>query len=58
MVVIENISEKVKILLNKYEFNANTLAKYLGLSAEQLNDIANGNLQCVLGKHISLMLKN
>lgn len=51
MTVIENVSEKVKTLLEKYEFNVNTLAKYLGLSVEQINDIANGNLQCVLGKH-------
>ena len=28
MIVIENISEKVKTLLEKYEFNVNTLAKY------------------------------
>ncbi len=28
MVVIENISEKVKILLENYKFNADTLAKY------------------------------
>lgn len=51
MTVIENISEKVKTLLEKYEFNVNTLAKYLGLSVAQINDIANGNLQCVVGKH-------
>lgn len=51
MTIIENISEKVKTLLVKYEFNVNTLAKYLGLSVEQIHDIANGNLQCVLGKH-------
>lgn len=54
MIVIENISEKVKTLLEKYEFNVNTLAKYLGLSVEQINNIANGNLQCVLGKHTTI----
>ena len=56
MIVIENISEKVKTLLEKYEFNVNTLAKYLGLSVEQINNIANGNLQCVLGKHTTMFL--
>ena len=43
MTVIENISEKIKTLLEKYEFNVNTLAKYLGLSVEQINDIANAS---------------
>lgn len=54
MAVIGNISEKVKILLENYKFNADTLAKYLGLSTRQISDIANGNVECLLGEHTGI----
>lgn len=52
MNVIENISDKVRELLEKYDFNINTLANYLDLSVREVNDIANGNVKSLLGKHI------
>ena len=50
MTVSENISEKVNELLKIYDFNKDTLAKYLDLSPTQIDDIANGNVECLLRK--------
>lgn len=54
MPVIENISEKVKSLLENDHFNVDTLAKYLGLSPEQVSDAANGKVDCLLGNHAAI----
>lgn len=51
MIVMEDISGIVKKLLEQYEFNPNTLAGYTGLTAEQIHDVANGNMKCISGKH-------
>lgn len=48
MTVIEDVAGKVTALLEKYEFDASTLARYLGLSLEQVNDFAHGKMECLL----------
>lgn len=48
MNVIEDVAWKVTALLEKYEFNISTLAKYLGLTLEQVNDIAHGKMDSLL----------
>ena len=48
MTIIEDVAGKVTALLEKYEFDASTLARYLGLSLEQVNDIAHGDMECLL----------
>ena len=48
MTIIEDVSGKVTALLEKYEFDVSTLARYLGLSLEQVNDIAHGKMECLL----------
>lgn len=48
MTLIEDVAGKVTALLETYEFNANTLAKYLGLSLTQVTDIACGKMECLL----------
>lgn len=49
--MIENIYEIVKILLEKYEFNVNTLAKYLAVPEDQIYGIINGNPENILKTH-------
>lgn len=48
MTIIEDVAGKVTALLEKYEFDVSTLARYLGLSLEQVNDIAHGKMECLL----------
>lgn len=48
MTIIEDVAGKVTALLKKYEFDASTLARYLGLSLEQVNDIAHGKMGSLL----------
>ena len=48
MTIIEDVAGKVTALLEKYEFDASTLARYLGLSLEQVNDFAHGKMECLL----------
>lgn len=48
MTIIEDVAGKVTALLEKYEFDASTLARFLGLSLEQVNDIAHGKMECLL----------
>ena len=48
MTIIEDVAGKVTALLKKYEFDASTLARYLGLSLEQVNDFAHGKMECLL----------
>lgn len=48
MTLIEDVAGKVTALLETYEFNASTLAKYLGLSLTQVTDIACGKMECLL----------
>ena len=48
MTVIEDVAGKVTALLEKYEFDVSTLARYLGLSLEQVNDIAHGKMGSLL----------
>ena len=48
MTIIEDVAGKVTALLKKYEFDVSTLARYLGLSLEQVNDIAHGKMECLL----------
>lgn len=50
MTIIEDVAGKVTALLKKYEFDASTLARYLELSLEQVNDIAHGKMKCLLGQ--------
>lgn len=38
------ISEQLKELLNTYDFNINTLSKYLQLSIEQIKNLSEGNI--------------
>ena len=45
MTETENISGKLKSLLEDYHFNAETLAKYLSVSVENMNEIARGNME-------------
>ena len=55
--LIEDVAGKVTELLEKYEFDVSILARYLGLSLEQVNDIAHGKMgslleqRKVLGQH-------
>lgn len=48
MTVIEDVAGKVTALLEKYEFDGSTLARYLGLSLKQVNDIAHGKMGSLL----------
>ena len=50
MTIIEDVAGKVTALLEKYEFDASTLARYLGLSREQVNDIAHGKMECLFAQ--------
>ena len=45
MTVIENISPRVRNLLEEYHFNAETLAKYLSISVESVYDLAKGRTE-------------
>lgn len=47
MVTMKNISEMLKSLIEFYDFNNDTLSKYLGVSAEQIESIAQGNVDCL-----------
>lgn len=42
-----DISEMLKTLFDLYDFNKNTLSKYLGISVEQIEGIAQGNTDCL-----------
>ncbi len=42
-----DISEMLKSLIESYDFNKNTLSKYLGISEERIEGIAQGNLDCL-----------
>ena len=42
-----DISEMLKSLIESYDFNKNTLSKYLGISEEQIEDIVRGNTDCL-----------
>lgn len=44
MNVYENISPLVRSLLDNYHFNEETLAKYLSVSVECINDLAQGKI--------------
>lgn len=54
MTLIEDVAGKVTALLETYEFNASTLAKYLGLSLTQVTDIACGKMECLLEQRTAL----
>lgn len=54
MTIVEDVAGKVTALLEKYQFNANTLAKYLEISLAQVNDIAHGKTECLLEHRIVL----
>lgn len=43
----KDISEMLKSLIELYDFNKNTLSKYLGISEEQIEGIAQGNADCL-----------
>ena len=47
MVKMASISEMLKNLIGEYQFNINTLSKYLGLSEEQIHLVVNGNVDCL-----------
>ncbi len=42
-----DISEMLKSLVELYEFNQDTLSKYLGISANQIETIINGDVDCL-----------
>ena len=44
--MVKDISEMLKSLIEVYDFNKNTLSKYLGISVEQIEGIAQGNTDC------------
>lgn len=48
IVMGKSISEMLKTLIEVYSFNINTLSKYLGISAEQIDSIAQGNMDSLL----------
>ena len=45
--VTANISEMLKSLIDLYEFNPDTLSRYLGITAEQIETVKNGNIGCL-----------
>lgn len=45
MTVIENISPRLRHLLEEYHFNVETLTKYLSLSAESVYALAKGKTE-------------
>ncbi len=47
IVMGKDISEMLKSLIELYDFNKNTLSKYLGISVEQIDGIAQGNKDCL-----------
>lgn len=40
----ENVTEQLQKLISEYDFNVDTLSKYLGLSAEIIKDLSQGNV--------------
>lgn len=44
---IASISEMLKSLMEEYHFNMDTLSKYLGISKEQINTVAQGDVDCL-----------
>lgn len=40
----DNISERLKVLLEEYDFNVETLSKFLELSVAQIKTLAEGNV--------------
>lgn len=47
IVMSKSVSEMLKSLIEQYDFNTNTLSRYLGLSVEQIEGIAQGNIDCL-----------
>lgn len=41
---IGNVTDQLKVLLEQYDFNAQTMSAYLGLSVEQVRRMAGGDL--------------
>ena len=50
MTIIEDVAGKVTALIEKYEFDVSPLARYLGLSREQVNNIAHGKMEGLLAQ--------
>ena len=42
-----NISEMLRSLIDLYEFNLDTLSKYLGITIEHIESVKNGNIDCL-----------
>ena len=42
-----SISEMLNTLIGEYQFNMDTLSKYLSLSEKQIYSVANGNVDCL-----------
>ncbi|MDD3416120.1 MAG: hypothetical protein PHY47_19330 [Lachnospiraceae bacterium] len=53
-----SISEMLKSLIEVYHFNMDTLSKYLGITKEEINTVAQGNVDCLPEDNVmrSLML--
>lgn len=47
IVMSKDISEMLDTLIELYDFNKNTLSKYLGISVEEIEAIAQGNVDCL-----------
>ena len=57
IVMSKSISEMVESLIELYDFNKNTLSRYLGISVEQIVDIAHGNIGCLPAVHNQILAK-
>lgn len=42
-----SISEMLKTLIEEYQFNVNTLSKYLELTKKQIDSLKKGNIDCL-----------
>ena len=40
----ENVTEQLQTLISEYDFNIDTLSKYLGLSKESIKELSQGNV--------------
>lgn len=44
MDVKDNVTENLKVLIDVFDFNVNTLSNYLGLSTRQVEELAKGHI--------------
>lgn len=47
MIETKNISEMLTSLIETYDFNKNTLSKYLEITEKEIEKVASGDVECL-----------